>query len=182
MKERESECCAGLHGLPSSYLSTAGVFIMDFRIQGLSPAPFIDLYGRSDEDLASRNAKRYIANAKPGFPDRIELRDVEPGESVILVNHMHQPANTPYRASHAIFVREGAEKAYTAVNEIPLVLQMRPISVRAFGSNHWMLDADACAGQDLDVLIQKFLSNPAVDYLQAHFAKPGCYAARIDRV
>jgi Protein of unknown function (DUF1203) len=52
----------------------------------------------------------------------------------------------------------------------------------AFDSNHWMLDADVCAGQVLDVLIQKFLSNPAVDYLQAHFAKPGCYAARIDRV
>jgi hypothetical protein len=182
MKEHESECCTGLRGLPSSYLSTAGDFFMDFRIQGLSPEPFIDLYGRSDEDLASRNAKRYVANAKPGYPDRIELRDVEPGESVILVNHIHQPANTPYRASHAIFVREGAEQAYTAVNEIPLVLQLRPLSVRAFDSSHWMLDADVCAGEVLDVLIRKFLSNPAVDYLQAHFAKPGCYAARIDRV
>jgi hypothetical protein len=182
MNEHESECCIGIHSLLSHFLSTAGVFIMDFRIQGLSPEPFIDLYGRSDEDLASRNAKRYVADAKPGFPDRIELRDVEPGESVILVNHVHQPANTPYRASHAIFVREGAEKAYAAVNEIPAVLQVRLISVRAFDSNHWMLDANACAGQVLDVLIRQFLSNPAVDYLQAHFAKPGCYAARIDRV
>jgi hypothetical protein len=182
MKEHEPECCTGFHGLPSVYLSTAGVFLMDFRIQGLSPEPFIDLYGRCDEDLASRNAKRYLANAKPGFPDRIELRDVEPGESVILVNHMHQPANTPYRASHAIFVREGAEKAYAAVNEIPLVLRGRPISLRAFDANHWLVDADACSGQVLDVLIWQFLSNPAVEYLQAHFATPGCYAARIDRV
>jgi hypothetical protein len=155
---------------------------MDFRIQGLSPEPFIDLYGRSAEDLASRHAKRYIANAKPGFPDRIELRDVEPGEPVILVNHLHQPADTPYRASHAIFVREGAEKAFAAVNEIPLVLQVRLISLRAFDSRHWMLDAGACAGEVLDILIRRFLSNPAVAYLQAHFAKPGCYAARIDRV
>jgi len=155
---------------------------MDFRIQGLSPEPFLDLYGRCDADLAARNAKRYLANAKPGFPDRIELRDVEPGESVILVNYTHQPANTPYRASHAIFVRECADKAYAAINEIPIVLQGRTISLRAFDASHWLVEADACSGQVLDVLIRQFLSNPAVEYLQAHFAKPGCYAARIDRV
>jgi hypothetical protein len=29
----------------------------------------------SDEELANRSAKRYIAGAKSGFPDRIEMRD-----------------------------------------------------------------------------------------------------------
>ena len=54
---------------------------MDYRIQGLSPEPFLSLYGLSDEELASRSAKRYIANAKSGFPDRIEMRDAEPGSA-----------------------------------------------------------------------------------------------------
>ena len=30
---------------------------------------------------------------------------------MLLLNYVHQPADTPYKASHAIFVREGAERA-----------------------------------------------------------------------
>lgn len=154
---------------------------MDFRIRGLSSEPFTHLYGLPEDELARRRAKRYVADTHPGFPDRIEMRDVDEGESVLLVNHVHQPGDTPYRASHAIFVREGAERAYDAVNEIPTVLRVRPLSVRAFNSNHWMVDADLCEGQVLEALIQKFLANSTVNYLQVHFAKRGCYAARVER-
>jgi Protein of unknown function (DUF1203) len=154
---------------------------MNFRTRGLSAEPFMGLYGLADEELAARGARRYIADACPGFPDRIEVRDVDKGAAVLLVNHMHQAEDTPYRASHAIFVREGAERAYNAVNEIPTVLKVRPLSVRAFNSSHWMVDADLCDGQVLEPLVQRFLSDAAVAYLQVHFAKRGCYAARIER-
>jgi hypothetical protein len=33
----------------------------------------------------------------------------------------------------------------------------------------------------LDGLIDRFFDNPNVAYLHAHYAKRGCYAARIDR-
>src|SRR5450432_4004488 len=85
---------------------------MDFRIKGLSPEPFLHLYGLSEAELATHAAKRYIVDTYPGFPDRIEVRDAEEGARVLLVNHVHQPGDTPYRASHAIFVREGAQRAY----------------------------------------------------------------------
>ena len=84
---------------------------MSFRIQGLSPAPFVDLYGLPEAELAARGAIRYVVDKTPGFPDRVELCDASPGQSVLLVNHVSQPADTPYRASHAIFVREGATAA-----------------------------------------------------------------------
>jgi hypothetical protein len=154
---------------------------MDFRIQGLSPEPFLPLYGLSDEELANRSAKRYVASAQSGFPDRIEMRDAEPGERLILVNYVHQPADTPYRASHAVFVLEGAEKRYDAVNEVPEVLLRRLISIRAFDLNHWMVEGDVCDGRELDAAIHKLLAKPEVAYLHAHYAKPGCYAARIER-
>jgi hypothetical protein len=155
---------------------------MDFAVTGLSPEPFLELYGLSDEALEARHAKRFIADAKPGFPDRIELRDVEPGEPVILVNYMHQPGNTPFRSTHAIFVREGAEHACVAVNEVPQVLRARPISIRAFDVNHWMIDADLGEGTGVEGLIKRLLSNPSTAYLHAHFAKRGCYGARIERL
>jgi hypothetical protein len=154
---------------------------MHFRITGLPPDLFRPLYGLPDRELAARGAKRYVADAKPGFPDRVELRDAEPGESLILVNYMHQPADTPYRASHAIFVREGAERAFDAVDEIPNVLRVRPISLRAFDGGHFLVDAVLAEGQALEAEIGRLLARREVGYIHAHYARPGCYAARIER-
>jgi hypothetical protein len=153
---------------------------MSFQITGLDAAPFRRFYGLSDEELQSLGVKRFIADAKPGFPDRIELRDVERGEALLLLNYLHQPAATPYRASHAIFVREWAETPHRAVDEIPDVLRIRPISLRAFDPLGDMVDADLVEG-DLEPTIARLFANPEAAYIHAHYAKRGCYAARIDR-
>jgi hypothetical protein len=155
---------------------------MDFKILGLAPTPFVELYGLTDAELEARHAKRYIADKKPGFPDRVEMRDVEPGEVVILVNYEHQAEDTPYRARHAVFVREGAVKPYEGVNEVPAVLKARPISLRAFDDKHWMIDAKIAEGAQVEESIRAQLANPNTAYIQAHFASRGCYAARIERV
>jgi hypothetical protein len=154
---------------------------MAFRITGLDPAPFRPLFGLSDDALAAQHAKRYVVDTVPGFPDRVELRDAALGETVLLLNHTHQPAASPYRASHAIFVREGAETPYDRLDEIPDALRLRPLSVRAFDADGMMLDADLTEGSELAPLIARLLDNPAASYLHVHYAKRGCYAARIER-
>jgi hypothetical protein len=152
-----------------------------FRVTGLDPAPFQSLYGLDAAGLAARGARRYRADESPGFPDRVELRDAEVGEHVLLLNFTHQPADTPYRASHAIFVVEGATTRYDRVDQIPEALRARPISLRAFDAGHDMVDADLVDGSALEPLIRRFLANSQVAYLQAHYAKRGCYAARVER-
>ena len=154
---------------------------MSFRILGLDPTPFFPLYGLSDAALAERGVRRMKVDSVPGFPDRIELRDLERGESALLLNYVHQPADNPYRASHAIFVREGAERRYDAVDAIPPLFRIRPLSLRAFDGSHEMVDADVVDGIEAERTIARLLSNPSVAYLHAHYAKRGCYAARIER-
>ncbi|HEY5071782.1 MAG TPA: DUF1203 domain-containing protein [Caulobacteraceae bacterium] len=154
---------------------------MGFRILGLSPEPFRHLFGLADDELAARGAKRHVAGAKPGFPDRVELRDAEPGEALILVNYEHQSADTPYRSRHAIFVLEGATIPYDRVGHIPQALRLRQISLRAFDAAHMMIDAELGDGGDLEALIENLFANPDAAYLHAHFAKRGCYAARVER-
>jgi Protein of unknown function (DUF1203) len=154
---------------------------MNFRITGLSAHLFQPLFGLSDAELAIRGAKRYAANSKPGFPDRIEIRDAEIGESLILINFTHQPAANAFRASHAIFVSENSSAAYDRVGEVPQALRLRAISLRAFDSADMLVDADLLDGQHLETGIERLLCHPQVAYLQAHYAKPGCYAARIER-
>ena len=156
--------------------------MIGFRITGLSALPFRHLYGLSDQDLALHGVKRYVADKSPGFPDRIEMRDASVGERLLLLNHVCQPANTPYRASHAIFVREGAENTYDRVNEVPAVMRARLLSLRAYDAEGMMLDADVIDGKEIEAVISRFFASPHVAYIHAHNAKRGCYSGRIDRV
>jgi hypothetical protein len=154
---------------------------MAFRITGLSPEPFRRLFGLPDDELAKLGVKRYVADKAPGFPCRIEMRDAAPGEAVLLLNHVCQPADTPYRASHAIFVREGAAAAYDRIDEVPAVMRARLLSLRAFDADGMMLDADIVEGAAVEPLIARLLANADVSYIHAHNAKRGCYSGRIDR-
>jgi hypothetical protein len=153
-----------------------------FRITGLDPEPFRGLYGKRDEELAALGARRYIVTEKPGFPDRIEMRDLEVGESALLVNYAHvDDAGSPYRSSHAVFVREGATDAYDRIDEIPEVLLSRLLSVRAFDRNAMMVAADVIDGSRLRDWIVATFDDAAVEFIDVHNAKPGCFAARVRR-
>lgn len=154
---------------------------MDFRISGLDPTPFLPLYGLSDEALSQRGIRRAICDEHPGYPDRVTLRDAEPGQRVLLLNHTHLPHAGPYRSSHAIFVTEGAERAFDAVNTLPPVLLPRTLSLRAFDRDQMMVDADLVEGAQAETLIARLFSDPRVEYIHAHFARRGCFACRIDR-
>lgn len=154
---------------------------MAFRITGLSPEPFRHLFGLPEAELAKHGVKRCVVDAAPGYPDRIEMRDALPGETVLLLNHVCQPADTPYRASHAIFVREGAERAYDAVDEVPAVMRTRLLSLRAFDAEGMMRDAEVVDGAAIEEVIARMFADPAVSYIHVHNAKPGCFSGRIDR-
>ncbi|WP_226506202.1 DUF1203 domain-containing protein [Pseudomonas sp. MWU16-30317] len=155
---------------------------MTFRISGLSPEPFRALFGLPDQALAALGVKRYQVDSDPGFPDRIELKDAQIGQSVLLLNHVCQPADTPYRASHAIFVREGATQVYDAVGQVPEAMRIRLLSLRAYADSGMMIDADVVAGTEIEAVIARIFADPQVSYIHVHHAKRGCYAARIDRV
>jgi Protein of unknown function (DUF1203) len=154
---------------------------MSYRVIGLSAEPFQSLFGLSDIALAARHAKRYVVDKKPGFPDRIEMRDCEPGETVLLLNHVSQPAETPYQASHAIFVREGATQTYDVIDAIPDVMRVRLLSLRGFSADGMIVDADVVEGRDIETVIERMFNNPEIASIHVHNAKRGCYAGRIER-
>lgn len=153
---------------------------MSYAVTSLPAEPFAPLFQLDDEALAARGARRVIADAPLGFPCRVSLDDARPGETLILVNYEHQPAPTPFRASHAIFVREGVQPVST-VDEMPPALRRRLLSVRAFDASGMMRAADVTEGAAAGALIERLFEDPEIAYLHAHYAKWGCYAARIDR-
>lgn len=154
---------------------------MHFRIRGLSPLPFQHLYGLSEAELKQRGVLRQMVDAKPGFPDRITMEDAEPGQTVLLLNHVCQSADTPYRAAHAIFIREGAMRTYDAVDQVPASMRIRLLSLRAYDEHGMMLDADVVEGAAIETVIARLFEDATVSYIHVHNARRGCYAGRIDR-
>jgi hypothetical protein len=110
----------------------------------------------------------------------VSLTDAEPGDPVLLLNYEHLPVDSPYRSSHAIYVSASATAAFDQVNVVPPALRERLLSLRAFDGHGMIVDADIVEGRVAESLIAKLLARPDVTYLHAHFARRGCYAARIE--
>ena len=156
---------------------------MSFRIRGLPSEQFAHLFDLSDEELASRGAIRRVAdNRTPGYPCRVSLTDSREGDELLLVNYEHHDVQSPYRMRFAIYVTKG-EESYHAINEVPEQLRIRTLAVRAFDNLGMMIGWELVDGKDLEAAIERLLlANPQSAYLHIHYAAPGCYAARVERV
>ena len=153
---------------------------MTYRITGLDPAPYKPLFGLSDDELAARGAVRMTVT-DPTFPCRVSLTDRAIGESVLLVNHVSHDVANPYRASHAIFVTEGAEQAAEYVDEVPPVFVSRVLSLRGFDKDGMMAEAILTGPGEADAGIRKLFENPEIETIHAHNATRGCFSAKIER-
>jgi hypothetical protein len=109
------------------------------------------------------------------------LVDANPGEAVLLVPFNYQPAATPFRAAGPIFVREAGQTCELAVDEVPELLRTRLLSLRAYDSQDMMVRSDVIDGLEIKGLLKQFFDDPVVSYIHVHFAKPGCYACRVER-
>ncbi|GGA93686.1 DUF1203 domain-containing protein [Allosediminivita pacifica] len=155
---------------------------MAYRITGLDPAPFRHLWHTSEASLAQHGARRVRADTCPGYPDRITLSDAPEGATLLLMNHISMRTASPYRASHAIFLLEGADAPWDAVDALPPVMRHRLLSLRGFDADGMMRDADVSEGVDrTEALIDRLFADPAIHEIHAHNARQGCFAARITR-
>lgn len=155
---------------------------MTYRIEALPLEPFARYFPMTEAELAEAGARRMIAETPNSAPCRVSLIDAEPGEVLILVSHEHLPEpSSPYRQGGPVFVREAAQAAAPVVDAVPDQLARRLLSVRAFNAASMMLDADVVEGVDLDGRLRDLFRDPAIDQVQIHTARRGCYLARAMR-
>ncbi|MCW3846076.1 DUF1203 domain-containing protein [Sphingomonas sp. LB-2] len=154
---------------------------MTYRISGLSPEPFRALFGASEEVLAEHGVRRVRATASRGFPCRITLEDAAEGETLLLLNHEDHAADTPFRSSYAIYVRECADEALVLDDALPPVFAGRPIAFRAFDAEGMLRGASLALADDADARLRELFDRPEIAYIHAHNAAHGCYSARVDR-
>ena len=76
------------------------------------------------------------------------MRDAAIGEKRASGDDVCQPADTPYRATHAIFVREGVQETFRPRSaKFPPSCARRLLSLRAFDAAGMMVDADVVEGR-----------------------------------
>lgn len=154
---------------------------MSFQARGLDAQLFAPLFNLSEPELTAIGAIRVVADEPDAYPCRVSLRRVEEGEELLLVNHTHQPTpSSPYRASGPIFVSRTAGTGHYR-DELPPILRDRLVSLRAYDSQALIVDAEVAEGEEVVRVIERFLANPNVAHVDAHFARRGCFAARFER-
>ena len=155
---------------------------MPYRIEALPIAPFASLFDMTDSELAAVGARRWVADAPGRAPCRVSLRDADPGERLVLVNHAHLTDPTsPYRASGPIFVREAALEAGSIEGPAPEMLAKRMLSLRVYDRRNMMMEGEVIDGRSLDDRLAAWFDHSATDQVHIHFAPRGCYLARAVR-
>ena len=154
---------------------------MSFIISGLPFETFQPLFGLSEAELGERGIVRRQVGDGDRAPCRITLEDARPGQSVLLLNYEHQAAASPYRSAYAIYVNESATQTRRLKDELPRVFLGRPLALRAFDAEGFLIDAELTDYEQVRVAIARQFANAAAAYLHVHNAVPGCYAARVDR-
>ena len=149
---------------------------MAYRIAGLDPAAFADT-----DALIAAGAIRVTADQPNAFPCRITLEDAEPGEALLLLNHVSADVETPFRASHAIYIREGAEAASHYVDTVPPFVARRTISLRGFDAAGMIRAAALATSGEADTGIRGLLEDKEIAHVDIHAAAWGCFLARAER-
>jgi hypothetical protein len=154
---------------------------MHYRVLGLPPDRFRDLFDLNDDQLRARSVKRIVADEPDSYPCRVSLEDAAVGEEVLLLPYRHHAGSSPYRSSGPIYVRRDARAPYDAIDRIPSMQRRRLTSLRAYDTAGFLVVSDVVPGIELDALVRRFLEVPEVAWLHAHNARPGCFAFRIER-
>ena len=132
---------------------------INFQIKAVEASKINHLMKLTNEELVSHNAKRITVDEDPGYPCRFSLVDAKIDETVIALNYTHHDVNSPYKASGTIFVRENAKMAELKINEVPKMLRHRLLSVRAYNSSKFMINAETAQGDKLETAINKLFQD-----------------------
>lgn len=149
---------------------------MAYRISGLDPAAFADT-----DALLKAGAIRVRADSKPGYPCRVTLEDAEPGENLLLLNHVSHDVATPFRSAYAIYVREGAAAAAEFIDQAPAFFGHRTLGLRGFDADGMLRRASVAGPGEADGAIRGLLDYDEIAYIHIHNAGAGCFMARAER-
>lgn len=122
-----------------------------------------------------------VADKPAAFPCRHCLRDAEPGEEMLLASHSPFAQAGPYKERGPVFVHARACERFAGA-EVPLQLRRRLLAVRGYDRAQALVDGVVVDGAELEAALASLFARAEVDWVHVRFARPGCFACRVERV
>lgn len=131
-------------------------------------------------DVDSPIAKRVVADGPS--PCRCCLRNAEIGDDLLLAPYNPFTIESPYAGEGPVFVHAGGCSAHEPLpGAVCEQVLGRLLSVRTYDSQAMMLGSQVLPGEQLANRAGALLGSDGA-FLHVHFAGPGCFAFRVDRV
>ena len=134
-----------------------------------------------DADPCAPAGRAVVAEGRE--PCRRCLRNAQPGEHLLLLPYDPFLVRSPYTGEGPVYVHaDGCDPHAAGPDTLPeQVDDHRHFSLRAYDAEAMMLDAAVVPGPELADHARALLGDGAA-FVHAHFAGPGCFAFRMDRV
>ena len=100
---------------------------------------------------------------------------------MLLVSYNPFLGDSPYSGEGPIFVHARDCTRFPGSDQVPDQLSRRLLSVRAYDGEHMLTGAEVIDGSRLEEVVDVLFDDSRAEYIHVHNAKPGCFAARIDR-
>jgi len=113
-------------------------------------------------------------------PCRHCLRWAQPGERVILFPYTAIPSGHPYSETGPIFVHANDCQRYSSTNEYPADFRDGRV-LRAYDSNHNIIDAQVANGSAPEVVIESLFQNADTAFVDVRSVTRGCFTFRVQR-
>ena len=151
---------------------------MSFRIRGLEAGQFSHLFALSEAELAAQGAlgKSRTIHALAASVLPMQRRATKSFWSTTSITRSRRHTGCVLRS-----IRQG-EKTFDAVDAVRDQLRRRTLAVRGFDDKAMMTGWEVIEGIWLEGAIERQFTDPRTHYLHIHFAAPGCFAAKVDRV
>jgi hypothetical protein len=122
-----------------------------------------------------------LVDEQPGYICRHCLEDPAVGESVYLFSYSPFERPVPYGSLGPVFIHTTECPRYDDTGRLPRSLRHRLLSLRAYGTDDRLLNADVAPGEGADEVLDRFFQDPGVAYVDIHNARPGCFNCRVRR-
>jgi hypothetical protein len=136
---------------------------------------------RRETEMGAPDHRVVTADSPRAYPCRHCLRWAQPGERMILFPFAAVAPGRPYSESGPIFVHAEPCERYAATTEFPSDFRNGRV-VRAYNSQHDIIDAEVVNGEGPEAVIERFLQKPETAFVHVRSASRGCYTMEVERL
>ena len=134
-----------------------------------------------EPDAAHPDARVIVADEPESYPCRRCLTDAAVGDRLLLLPYDPFVTSSPYSGDGPVFVHADGCEPHSPGRDVPDQLRSRLLAVRGYDAGSMMTTSYVVHGALLEDALRDVFSDQTTEFVHLHYARPGCFACRVDR-